>query len=100
MSFTQIIEIDGVRDEQALRDHLARWDAEQAEAAPGYLGTRMLEEEGASGRYLVEVDFSSEDEAMRNNDREETAAWAEQLRALIDGEPNYRNLHRRYSTAN
>ena len=100
MSFTQIIEIDGIRDEQQLRELVAGWDEEQAGTAPGYLGSRVFAEEDAPGRYLVEVDFSSADEAKRNNDRDETARWAERLRDLADGEPNYRNLRRAYATSN
>lgn len=92
MSFTQIIEVRGVTDEKALRDHIAGWDAEQAGVAPGYRGARVLAEPTAAGQYLVEVDFSSEEEAKGNNEREETAAWARKLRELADGEPTYRNL--------
>lgn len=92
MSFTQIMEIDGVKDEQALHDHVAGWDAEQAGVAPGYRGTRVLADRDTPGRYLIEVDFSSEEEARRNNDREETAAWAKQLQELAGGEPIYRDL--------
>lgn len=92
MSFTQIIEIDGINDEQALHDHVASWDAEQADVAPGYRGARVLADHDAPGRYLVEVDFSSQEEAQRNSAREETGAWAKQLRALGGGNPGYRNL--------
>lgn len=91
MSFTQIIELDGLGDEQALHDHVAGWDAEQAGVAPGYLGARVLADHDTPGRYLVLVDFSSEEEAKRNNDRAETAAWAQKLRDLAS-EPGYRNL--------
>lgn len=91
MSFTQILTVDGA-DEQALHDHVAGWDAEQAGVAPGYLGARVLADTDQSGRYLIEVDFSSEEEAHRNDDRPETAAWAEKLRGLVDSEPAYRNL--------
>jgi quinol monooxygenase YgiN len=92
MSFTQIIELDGVSDEQALHTHLATWDAEQSGVAPGYLGCRILADNEAPGRYVVEVDFSSEEEAKRNNDRPETEAWAAKTRELASGDPTYRNL--------
>ncbi|MDP8931550.1 MAG: hypothetical protein M3O70_24020 [Actinomycetota bacterium] len=91
MSFTQILTVDGV-DEQALHDHVADWDAQQAGVAPGYLGARVLADEDQQGRYLIEVDFSSEEEARRNDARPETAAWGEKLRELVDAEPAYRNL--------
>lgn len=35
----------------------------------------------------VLVDFSSREEAERNNTRPETTAWAEKLGTLIEGQP-------------
>lgn len=99
MSYTQIIEIDADRDAQALQDLLAGWDAEQQGVAPGYIGARLLADEATAGRYLIEVDFTSQAEAERNNDREETAAWASTLRDLARGEPTYRNFEQVYATA-
>lgn len=90
MSFTQIITVEGA-DEQALHQHVAEWDAKQSGVAPGYLGARVLAEDGGR-RHIIEVDFSSEEEARRNNDRPETAAWAEQLKNLTKNEPSYRDL--------
>ncbi len=92
MSFTQIIEVDGVGDEQTLHDHVAGWDSEQAGVAPGYLGARVLADNDHPGRYLVAVDFSSEQEAKRNSDRPETGDWAARLREIAGGEPTFRNL--------
>jgi hypothetical protein len=93
MAFTQIIEINGLREEQALHDHVAAWDSGQAGVAPGYLGARVLADKDAPGRYLVEVDFSSAEDAQRNNERPETATWAKGLQELArDGDPAYRNL--------
>lgn len=97
MPFTQILTVDGA-DEQALHDHVAGWDAEQAGAAPGYVGARVLADGEQPGRYLIEMDFSSEREARRNDGRPETAAWAEKLQGLIDGEPVYRNLRQACTT--
>lgn len=98
MPFTQIIELDGVQDEEALHEHAARWDAEQAGVAPGYLGSRVFADDDAADRYLVVVDFASKAEAARNNDRSETAAWAATTRALAGGEPAFRNLREVYTT--
>ncbi len=98
MSFTQIIELDGVHDEQALHEHTASWDAEQAGVAPGYLGSRVFADTDAAGRYLVVVDFSSAEEAARNNERPETAAWAATARGLANGEPAFHNLREVYTT--
>jgi hypothetical protein len=93
MSFTQIIEVNGIREEQALHNHVSAWDADQAGVAPGYLGARVLADNDAPGRYLVEVDFASAEDADRNSNRPETTVWAKQLKELAsDGEPGYRNL--------
>ena len=90
MAFTQIIDVSGA-DEKALHDLVARWDADESGSAPGYLGARVLADD-SSGRHLIQVDFSSEEEARRNNDRPETQAWAEQLRSVADGDATYRDL--------
>lgn len=92
MSFTQIIEADGISDEQALHDHVAGWDSEQSGTAPGYLGAQVFADQDVPGRYLVAVDFSSQEEAKRNSDREETGAWAARLHELAGDGPRYRNL--------
>jgi quinol monooxygenase YgiN len=97
MSFTQIITVE-VSDEQALRDHIANWDREQSGEAPGYVGSRVLADQDQPGSFLIEVDFTSQEEAQRNNDRPETQQWAEQLRSLVDGDPSYRNLRRVFAT--
>jgi quinol monooxygenase YgiN len=98
MSFVQTIEIE-TTDDQAVRDHLAAWDREQAGIAPGYQGCRLLANQDAPGRFLIIVDFSSPEEAEQNNQRPETAAWADKLRGLVTGEPTYRNFRPTYSTA-
>lgn len=98
MSFTQIIELEGVRDEQALQDHVTGWDSQESGSAPGYLGSRLFADGDADGRYLLEVDFSSEEEAKRNSDRKETADWASRLTELTDGAPRYRDLRQVVTT--
>lgn len=92
MTFTQIIEVDGVENEQAVHDHVATWDAEQAGVAPGYLGARVLADTDRPGRYHLVVDFSSEEEATANNERPETARWATGTRDLAGTEPTHHNL--------
>lgn len=91
MSFTQTIEVT-TTDEQALHDHVAGWHAEQLGLAPGYQGARILADEQAEGRYLIEVEFASRAEAEQNDRRPETAAWATKLGELVAGEPQFRNL--------
>lgn len=96
MAFTQIITVKGA-DEQTLRSLIAEWDAEQAGSAPGYIRSRLFGDVEDDQHVLV-VDFSSEDDAQRNNDRPETSAWAERLRTLADGEPSYLSLRHIYET--
>lgn len=44
------------------------------------------------GGISFEVDFSSKEEARRNNDRPETQNWVKELGNLIKGDPDYLNL--------
>lgn len=96
MAFTQLITVQGAED-QALHDLCAKWDAEQFGVAPGYQGCRVFADD-ATGRHVIEVDFSSEQEARRNTDRTETQAWANELGALIKGDPAYLDLRQVCST--
>lgn len=91
MSFTQTMEVR-TNDERALHDHVAAWHAEQAGIAPGYQRARVLADAKESGRYLIEVDFRSPEDAARNNERPETAAWAAKLDDLVTGAPEYRDF--------
>jgi quinol monooxygenase YgiN len=90
MAFVQTIEVQAA-EETPLCQHLAAWHAEQAGLAPGYQGGRVLADNDSPGRFVIEVDFSSREEAERNNERAETAAWATKLRELVSGEPRYAN---------
>lgn len=90
MGFTQIITVEGA-DEAALHELVAEWDTDQAGVAPGYRGARVLADDEA-GQCLIEVDFTSEEDARRNNDRSETQSWAASLGELVSSEPGYRNL--------
>jgi quinol monooxygenase YgiN len=91
MSFTQTMEVQS-SDERALHDHVAGWHAEQAGIAPGYRRARVLADAKQPGRYVIEVDFSSHEEAARNNGRPETKAWADKLGELVTGTPEYRDF--------
>jgi hypothetical protein len=85
---------------------LVEWDRNQAESdIMGYMGTRVLADREQLGRYVIIADFGvvdpnvpAADEAERNNLRPETEEWAERLRAVIDGEPEYRHFDELYRT--
>lgn len=98
MGFTQTIEVSAA-DENALRDHVAAWHAEQHGIAPGYLGARILADADQSDRYVIEVDFDSRDDANRNNERPETAAWATRLGELTNRDTTYRNFRQVSATS-
>jgi hypothetical protein len=91
MSFTQTMDVQ-TSDEAGLRDLVAGWHAEQAGIAPGYRRSRVLADAKQPGRYVIEVDFSSPEEAARNNERPETNAWAAKLDELVSGTPEYRDF--------
>lgn len=97
MSFTQVMTVT-TQDPDRLRALLAGWHEEQLGVAPGYQGARLMEDRGRPGRWLIEVDFSSYDDAERNNGRPETQAWAEELRGLLDDEPDYQDYDVAYRT--
>ena len=85
---------------------LAEWDRDQAQSdIMGYMGTRLLADREQLGRYVIIADFgvvdpsvSAADEAKRNNARPETRRWAERLREVITGEPEYRHFDELYRT--
>jgi hypothetical protein len=105
MRFTQGIRVR-CDDDEALLALLAEWDAAQATTeVMGYIGTRLLADRDAAGHYLILAEFAEVDgdltpaeEAERNNQREETERWAEKLRALVDGEPEWTHYDELYRT--
>lgn len=82
---------------EPLADLLEGWHREQAGVAPGYQAARLLTDQDHPGRYVVEVHFSSHDEAQQNNARPETHAWAQSLRGLAQEEPTYHNYEVAYT---
>lgn len=81
-----------------LADLVDRWHREQFGAALRCQGARVLADTERSGRYVIEVDFPSGEEAAKNNDRAEKSAWADRLNALVSGEPEYANFAAVHST--
>ncbi|HWS46697.1 MAG TPA: hypothetical protein VN636_12605 [Acidimicrobiia bacterium] len=85
---------------------IAEWDLNQATGElMGYMGTRVLADREKLGHYMIIADFgvvdpnvSAADEAARNNARPETRAFAERVREIIDGEPEYHHFDEIYRT--
>jgi hypothetical protein len=105
MNFTQTIAVRS-DDPAAIIDMIAEWDENQAGSdVMGYMGTHLLADRERPGYFLIVAEFGvvdpdvpAFDEAMRNNERPETKAWAEGLLAVIDGEPVYRHYDELYRT--
>jgi hypothetical protein len=93
-------------DPAAITELLRQWDVQQASAdIMGYMGARLLADRENPGEYIIIADFgvvdpdvSAADEAIRNDDRPETQAWAAQLRAVVEGEPRHHNYDEIYRT--
>jgi hypothetical protein len=91
---------------EALVTLLAEWDRGRATTdVTGYIGTRLLADRDQSGHYLILAEFAEVDgdltpaqEAERNNQREDTDRWAQKLRALVDGEPDWIHYDELYRT--
>jgi hypothetical protein len=104
-NFSQTITVH-CDDPEKIVELLADWDLNQATSdIMGYMGTRLLADRERFGRYVIIADFgvvdpnvSAADEAARNNTRPETRAWAERLREVIDGEPEYHHFDEIYRT--
>ena len=105
MRFAQGIRVR-CADAEALTELLAEWDAGQATTeVMGYIGTRLLADRDDPGSFMILAEFAEVDgdltpaeEAERNNQREETARWAEKLRSLVEGEPEWTHWDELYRT--
>lgn len=105
MRFTQGISVRCGHPD-ALVGLLAEWDELQSTTdVMGYIGTRLLADRDDPGRFMimsefaeVDGDVTAADEAERNNQREETERWAAQLRAMVEGEPQWIHFDELYRT--
>jgi hypothetical protein len=70
---------------------LGEWEASEKGRSPGYRRSWLLKDRERESTYLLLVEFSSYDQAMRNSERPETGAWADKLRHAVEGELGYRN---------
>jgi hypothetical protein len=62
-----------------------RFQAEEGGQAPGYRGTRLLQDRDRENGYMVIAEFDSYELAMENSARPETDAFARQMAELVDG---------------
>ncbi len=105
MGFAQGIRIK-CGDPRAIIKLLADYDAKQSSIdVMGFIGSRILADRDNPGHFLILAEFaevdgelSAADEAQRNNQREETQQWADRLRQLVDGEPEWIHFDELYRT--
>jgi hypothetical protein len=105
LNFSQTITVR-CEDPTVLLELIEGWDRQQATTdIMGYMGTRLLADRETPGRYVLIADFgvvdpdvSAIEEAQRNNERPETQAWVEHLRAVIEGEPEFHDYDELYRT--
>lgn len=104
-NFSQTITVH-CADPTPILEMLVEWDLNQATSdIMGYMGTRVLADREKLGQYVMIAEFgvvdpnvSAADEAVRNNMRPETQAFAARLREVIDGEPEYHHFDEIYRT--
>jgi hypothetical protein len=105
VNFTQIIRVRSDQPDELIA--LAQeWDALHAiDDIVGYMGQHVLCDRDHPGEYLivaefgiVDPDISAADEALKNDERPITQEWAERLRSVIEGEPEYRQYDEIYRT--
>jgi quinol monooxygenase YgiN len=90
MPFIQIIEFQ-TDDIDAFRAEVDRWEVESVDFRTATRATLTADRDNP-GTFLQVVEFPSYDDAMRNSELPETAAFAEKMMAICDGPPTFRNL--------
>jgi hypothetical protein len=104
-NFSQMITVQCSKPEQML-ELITKWDLAQATSdIMGYMGTRVLADREKLGRYVIIADFgvvdpnvSAADEAMRNNARPETQAFAARMSEVLDNEAEFHHYDEIYRT--
>lgn len=88
--FIQIMEIKTSRIEE-VEDFATRMQKERGDALLSNRVT-VTADRDRPGTYVILIEFDSYERAMENSNDPETGRYAEQLRALLDGPPNFYNL--------
>jgi quinol monooxygenase YgiN len=68
-----------------------RFQAENPDSGPGFLGLKMLKDRDRENSYLVVAEFESYELAMQNSARPEVDAFSKQMMALADEPPTFGN---------
>jgi hypothetical protein len=90
MGFIQIIDLETTRpdDVEAL---VGEWRTATEGSRSAQRGT-FTRDRDRPNTYVQIVEFPSYEDAMRNSELPATASFAESLRELCSGPPNFRNL--------
>ncbi len=104
-NFTQTITVE-CDDPEALVEMITGWDLRQATSdVMGYMGSRVLADRECLGRYMIVVyfgvvdpDVTAAEEALRNNKRPETRAFAAKMGELFGTSPLYHHYDEIYRT--
>jgi hypothetical protein len=104
-NFSQMITLH-CPEPSRLIELIEKWDINQAMSdITGYMGTRVLADREAVGRYVCVVEFgvidpavSAAEEAAYNNERSETKAMVAAVTELIDGALAYHDYDEIYRT--
>lgn len=103
--FTQVIRMKSSKIDEFLQ--LRReYDAQTASAdVMGFLGARVLASRERPGEYLIIADFAevdgnltAEQEARRNDARNEAEGWYAKFMSLVDGPPEFDDYDELYRT--
>ncbi len=105
LNFSQTIRFR-CTDPEKLVQMAAEWDRLQADAdLMGYMGSHILADRENPGLYLMIAEFgvvdpnvSAAEEAMKNNDREQTQEWAAKLLEIVEGTIEWGNFDEIYRT--
>jgi hypothetical protein len=105
-NFSQTITLRFDGDASILAAMAREWDELHATSdIVGYMGTRILADRDEPGRYIIMADFgvidpnvSAYEEALRNNERPETQAFAARMRAIVQNEPEWHHYDELYRT--
>jgi quinol monooxygenase YgiN len=90
MKFVQTITWKTSRADE-MRAVSARFQADNPDPAPGFIGLKMLKDREHEDMYLVIAEFENYDLAMQNSARPEVDAFNKEMMALADGPPTFGN---------
>src|SRR6266571_2317887 len=90
MKFVQTIAWNTSRADE-MSAVVARFQAENPEPGPGFLGVKMLKDRDKENSFLVVAEFENYDLAMQNSARPEVDAFNKEMMALADGPPTFGN---------